>query len=210
MSYVTPGVGESFVFRVRKTLNASPDVHWFNTYEARFTVAGTSADLDSLAAGLVEFEAELHYNVCTIDQVTISTWEEDSHPYNPLSFVTQPYAEAGRRALGAQELLDLRVCWFVKRLVTSGRIGRLFFRAALSESDVNSFAGTFRLADVTGMNTILLAAIAAGGLSSNTVDGMAQPTLALIGALEVTRFLTGFSQGGVAVVKLNHKYFDRA
>lgn len=210
MSYVEPNDGESFVFRVRKTLNGVGDRHWFNTYEARFTGLGTQEDLDSLAAGLVAYEAEIHYDICTIDQVTISTWEEDSHPYNPLSFVTTPFSQVGQRSSSAQQILDLRVCWFVKRLASSGRIGRLFYRAALSEADVQSFGGDFVLSDTEAMSDILTGALAAGAITSNMQPGTAQPQLALIGAEQVTRFLLGFSSGGVAVVKLNHKYFDRA
>lgn len=210
MSYLDPDNGESFIFRIRKTLIGVPSMHWFNTYEARFTAAGTKDDLDSLAAGLVLYEAEIHYSTVLIDQVTISTWSEDSHPYNPESFVTQPQETPGSRAIGVKQMMDLRVCLFVKRNVDSGRIGRLFYRGALTEDDTQSFAGEFQLSDLAGMSTILDNAVDAGGLGSNLIDGAAQPRLALIGASQVTRFLAGFQVGGVAVVKLNHKYFDRA
>lgn len=210
MSYVDPGATESFVFRVRKTLVSSPTVHWFNTYEARFTELGNQADLDSLAAGLVEYEAALHFTTVAVDQVTISTWGEDAHPYNPESFVTTPFDNVGTRSLGGGEMLDLRCCLFVKRLPSSGRIGRLFYRGCLAEADVTSFAGTFALADAAARQTALEDALSAGGIASNLAEGLAQPKLALIGASQVTRFIGSFLVGGVAVVKLNHKYFDRA
>lgn len=210
MSYVDPDVGESFIFRIRKALVNSPQVKWFNTYEARFTAAGTQADLDSLGDGLVAFEAALLLNTGVIDQLTISTWAEDSHPYNPESFVTIPQEVTGQRTIGTQQSLDLRIAWFLKRQVNSGRIGRIFLRNSLVEEDVQSFAGTYALSDPATRAGALDEAIDGAGLGTNFSGGLAQPKLALIGDGQVTREITNITSGGVAVIKLNHKYFDRA
>jgi len=158
---------------------------------------------------LVAFEAALLLNTGVIDLLTISTWAEDSHPYNPESFVTIPQSVTGQRTIGTQQSLDLRVTWFLKRQVESGRIGRIFLRNSLVEEDVQSFAGTYALSDPATRQGALEEAIDGSGISTNFADSLSEPKLALIGAGQVTRELTNITSGGVALVKLNHKYFNR-
>jgi len=210
MSYEEPGAAEAFTIRVRKKVIAQPSVHWFNTYECRFHGVGESTDLDSLAAGLVEFEANLLLNVYAIDQVTISTWAEDSHPYNPMSFATIPYARAGDRALGVGVAADLRTALFVKRTVESGRIGRIFLRGYFKVDDLGSNGVEWNDPNMGDTADAIAAAVSAGGLTGNFESGLSNPWLALIGEGMVTRNILGFTYGGIAQIKLNHKYFDRA
>jgi len=210
MSYEEPGAAESFVFRVRKSIIAQPSIHWYNTYEARFHDIGSSEDLDSLAAGLVEFEAGLLLDIYKIDQVTISTWLPDAHPYNPTSFVTQPYNRPGDRVLGVASASDLRTCLFIKRTVESGRIGRLFLRGYYKRDElVSNGLEWFDPAPLTAEGNIS-SAVTAGGLTSNFEGAAGNPWLALIGAGQLTRFIQDLVFGGVTQVKMNHKYFDRA
>ena len=208
--YLDPDVGERFDIRIRKTVIDQPTVHWFNTYEVCFFDVGTTSDLDSIGSGLVAFEAELLLAPYMIDQVTISTHAEDAHPYNPMSFSTQPYTQGGQRATGGNDLLDLRVALFLKRLPFSGRIGRLFLRGSLHEGDIEAPAGVARLVDTAAMVTAVENAKDAGGLASNLNEGPGQPHIVMIGASNVTRTVSDIVVGGVSFIKLNHKYFDRA
>jgi hypothetical protein len=210
MSVLEPGAAESFIFRLWKHHNNNPAVKWVNTYEARFTALGSSEDLDSLLFGLAAFEATLLYTTATIEYGTISTWEEDGHPYNPDAFRTTTLNLGGERDPGSAYVEDLRVVVYVRRDVSSGRIGKLELRNSVASTEVGTPAGSFALLEPGDMQTLINSGISAGGLDTNFAGGSAQPHLAMIGAEQVTRFITGFSVGGVSIVKLNHKYFDRA
>lgn len=210
MSVEEPATGESFSFRVRKSVIAMPSVKWYNTYEARFLNPGTSENLESLAVGLATFESKLLLTPYKVEAVLVSTWEADSHPYNPMSFVSFELPITGQRALGGSGPADLRVALFLKRTVESGRIGRLFLRGSLRLSDLSNLGGEFSLLDPAAIETEVDDALSDGALFANFEGGAANPTLALIGAGEVTRPIMDITTGGVSFIKLNHKYFDRA
>lgn len=210
MSVEEPVTGESFIFRTRKQIIAQPSVQWYNTYEARAANPLTSEDLESLAVGLATFERELLLPPFIVKDVKVSTWAEDSHPYNPMSFTTITTNFIGARGMGLAAPLDLRVTLRITRTIESGRQGKIFLRGCLRTDDVESPFGEFALDDPSSMNGELDDAMTAGAISSNFEGGPSNPTLAIIGATGLTRFVMGFEVGGVSIVKLNHKYFDRA
>lgn len=210
MSYIDPGAGESFTFRTRKSVIDQPSKVWYNTYEARFFGSPSTEALDQLATGLCYYEQTMLLNLFQIDSVTISTWAEDSHPYNPASFVTQPQNIAGNRAVGIGTPAPLRDTLFIRRVTESGRIGRLFLRGVLLRGDLTTSSGENALADPSAMTTLHNSALATGELASFFITGEQLLKLSLIGASQVTREYEDMQVGGYADVKLNHKYFDRA
>jgi len=210
MSYVDPGITEAFTFRTRKSVIDQPSKIWYNTYEARFFGSPATETLDQLATGLAMYEQAMLLNLFQVDSVTISTWTEDNHPYNPLSFVTQPKNLAGLRPVGIGTPAPLRDCLFVRRLCESGRIGRLFFRGVLLRGDLTTASGENALASLEDMESLHDAALAAGEIAFFWVTGSQLLKLSLIGDTGVTREIENMVVGGYADVKLNHKYFDRA
>jgi hypothetical protein len=148
-------------------------------------------------------------NNARIDQYTISTWNADSHPYNPMSFVTVPGDFPGERPMGISQPVDLRIALFIKRTIESGRIGRIFLRNSILISDLTTNGGEFALSDTGMFNGLLDDALTAGALASNFEGGSGQPKLAILGETGLTREIQDFVVGGVAFIKLNHKYFDR-
>ena len=210
MSVLSPGSGEAFVIRTWKTLSTNPSVRWANSYECRFFALGGLTDLQSLGAALIGFEAALALNTTRFLYFTVSTWAPDSHPYNPDAFLTESSTVSGAIAFSSGFDLDLRVCLRLNRVTPTGRQGKLFLRNSLTTTQVNNHAGTYSLVDPSAMETVVSGALVATALNGNLEDGGLEPTLCLIGASEVTRKLTSITAGGVSMVKLNHKYFDRA
>lgn len=210
MSVEEPDVGESFIFRTRKQIIAQPSVQWYNTYEARAVNVMSSEDLESLAAGLATFEATLLLTPFQILDVKVSTWAADATPYNPMSFTTYIQNMPGERGLGLFSAMDLRVTLRLVRTIETGRQGKIFLRGCLRSDDVESPFGEFALANPSGINSELDDALTAGALASNFEGASGNPTLAIIGATGLTRFVQGIEIGGISIVKLNHKYFDRA
>jgi hypothetical protein len=200
--------GSPITVRVRKHHSNNPAVIWWNTYEFRLLDVGNHSDYVLLANRLATFEQLVHNNNATVDQVTIGTWVEDSHPYNPLSFLTIPYNLVGARALSG-EAVDLRVALHVQRTVEYGRPGKLFFRGALSEGEITSTAGVYRLNNVATMQADIDDAVSTSLL--DTFMGLTAEKFAMymIGEVGASRLVGVFEARGVAVIKLNHKYFDR-
>lgn len=208
MSYIDPDTTEAFVFRTRKSVIAQPSRIWYNTYEARFFGSPATETLDQLAEGLALYESTLLLNVFRVDSVTISTWAEDAHPYNPASFITIPKMLPGDRSVGIGTPAPLKTCLHVKRLPESGRVGRIFHRGVLLLGDLTTFGGEFALAAPGDIDTLHDDALAAGEIAQFWVTGEQLLKLSLIGETGLTREIENFVVAGVSDVKLNHKYFD--
>lgn len=208
MSYVDPGVTEAFVFRVQQSIISQPSRKWFNTYEARFFGSPATETLDQLAEGLALYSRDMLLNIFQVDSVTIATWAEDSHPYNPLSFTTQPKGYAGTRPIGIGTPADLRTVLYVKRIPEAGRVGRIFHRGFLLIGDLTSSSGEWALADAGAIETLHDEALGTGEIAQFWVTGEQLLKLCLIGESGVTREIENFVVGGTTQVKLNHKYFD--
>lgn len=169
MSVIEPVVGEGFVFTLTKALVANPAIRWRNTYEAFFDGDGNlgSAALEDLAAALLEFEKTIHLTGVQFVQTTISTYAEDSTPYDPESFITIPHPAdtVGVRTIGQSQPLDLTAAFYVRRQVPTGRQGKLFYRGVLGENDVEAPAGVMRLSSVSGMQSLIDGALNSSDLS---------------------------------------------
>lgn len=202
--------GAPFVFRVRSSLTANPRARWFNTWEARATRNGTIDDLNALSTTIVGFMYQLYYTYATIDQITVSTWEPDSHPYNPLGFATTVFNQVGSKSMLGEVAVSLRQTLFLKRTVSSGLLGKLFLRGCLVKDDITSVDGEWSLVDLAALQAEVHSVALSTGLS-NYMLGLAGEAfgLALIGDDEETRWITSLDVGGTSDVKLNHKYFDR-
>lgn len=201
--------GSPITARVRKHHASNPSVIWWNTYEFRTLDVVVLSDYTALANRLANFDMMLSNNSAVVDQVTISTWAEDAHPYNPLSFLTIAYNLPGTRAL-AGEPVDLRVALYVRRQVDYGRTGKIFFRGSLSEGEISTSGGTYRLTSPGTVDSDVADALTASALETYIGDGANQFRMYMIGNSGASRPVSGLQAAGVAIVKLNHKYFDRA
>lgn len=203
--------GTRFTCRVRSSLVSNPRVRWFNTWEIRATSDGDITTIDSIIGSIVAFHYEVSYNYVRVDEATMSTWEEDSHPYNPLGFKTVVYNQIGANALGTLLPVALRQTLFCKRLTESGLPGKLFLRGALANEDIFTYDGEWALVDVSAQEEVVQAALLASGLT-NHMNGLASDDWAIctIGNDGETRWVTSLAPVQTSDVKLNHKYFDRA
>jgi hypothetical protein len=198
----------------------SPDRKWSNVYELTTPTPVAPADL-AVSGGPIEHivlaEMALHLDQVAFLQYTLSTWEADSSPYNPDSFVTKELTGNGGRALGTAQPLDERLCLLVTRRVATGKQGRLFYRGVLIETDVIATATLrFKIDDASPVSDV-----GPGSVWNSYMAMMAMPLnpastarLALIGipkggGSSIERALTGLSVAGVSVDSVNHRYFDR-
>lgn len=203
--------GARFTLRVRSSLASNRRVRWFNTWEIRAMSSGDLTELTAMADAMIGFHVQVSYNYVYADEITVSSWEPDSHPYNPLGFVTFPLNQVGARAIGGDSPMPLRQTLFLKRAVTSGLLGKLFLRGALSLPDMEYQDGEWGLDNPGGLQTVVNTAIGTSGIDSylEGIEG-AQFSLCMLTALGGTRFYDNLLVAGTSDVKLNHKYFDRA
>lgn len=213
----------NFIARVYKSWGVQDyERRWVNTYELASDSALAPAMATSILNALAAAESNLYFNNVRFLTATLSTWTPDSDPYNPNSFFTLELSGGGARA-GGVDILDSNVCLVIKKQADLGRSGRLFYRGALAEGDVEVGGdGRFRIAATSpvaaggAVMTSYMSAMAP--FLSGNVGGADNLTLRLIGqsttsqGVVVThdRAVTALKVGGVTINRRNHRYFDRA
>lgn len=215
MSVSVPTSNEVFTVRTYKHADVAIDNSWANSYEIKVGTSATLANLRSFMSAAMAFEAKMCLDTTVIDRGVVSTWVPDGEPYNPASFAVLDYNTPGEETSPAgTSMLSLDVCLHIRRIVDTGRFGKLFLRGLLTEGDIQGRAGTMVLTAPGVMNTRLAGALTDSGLSDYFLPGapgdirlvMAR---ALTGGIE-TRLIEDMLAVNAKNVKLHHKYFDRA
>jgi hypothetical protein len=128
--------GELFTVRVYKAFGA---LVWANNYEFRATqdVPFAQTAIFDLVNRLVDLERPLYPNYIRLDRAVVSTYQPDSRPYNPDAFTTVPINLFGNAAFST-DAMPIEYCVFVRRVVASGRPGKLLYRGVLEENAVGT------------------------------------------------------------------------
>ena len=207
LSFVT---NDRFVIRINKHHNANPSRPWSNTYEVLAETSGSIGDLDVLVSTLVLFEQTLHLGFVEFDRATVSSWEEDSVPYDPDVFKVYDITGPGTRG-GSSPFAPLTTCLSVVRQPTSGRQGHIFYRGVLSVGDLANPSGINVLDDPAAWETELQAAITSSALDGYLGLG-AEGALALAMVNRQgtnTRLVMSLAAGGVVELPADHAWFNR-
>jgi hypothetical protein len=209
MTVLSFALNDRFVLRLIKHYITNPDREWGNTYEFVANSSGDNTDLTTLMAAFVLYEKTLHNTNTIINRGTISTWEADSVPYDPDTFLVQEFNEPGLRSI-AGELEPISTCLSVARVPTSGRLGHIFYRGVLLQSDTEAPSGITVLTDPDGIGDLLAGAITAGEVDGYLGAGGAPLTMAMINKTgTITRVVTGLAQAGVVQLPVDHAWFNR-
>lgn len=204
-----------FTCVVASRLAASPSVRWNNTYELQAQVAGTYDELVVAAEALASFHQLMTFSSIETEEIRVSTWQPDSHPYDPSAFFIQPVHGTGAISTIGIEPLPLKDVLFIERVVTIGRQGKLFLRGALAKTDVTGTYDKWQLSAPGSIASRMEDAIETSGLDTMfrggaSTTGIRLNLINLAGETIVNRPVESFAVSGVASVKLNHKYFDKA
>lgn len=202
--------GDRFIYRVYKHHENNPDNLWVNSYEAVATESDDGTNLLNLATKLVDFEKNMHMVAIEFDRFTISTWEADSTPYDPLNFMS--VAITGNGLMGeVNGMLPLNACLSVARVATSGRYGHIFYRGALDQNEVDNPAGKLVFQDVADIQLRIDNALTASSLSENIgIAPELSPNLRMISRDGTQiRQVIGLVAAGVSSLPLDHAWFNR-
>lgn len=210
MSVLTFSADDLFVIRVIKSHHNNPSDQWANSYEFQALSDGAGSDLVNLALVVVSFEVNLHKNLVDFQRFTASTWEADSVPYDPTTFMSVTITDVGNVGV-VGGVAPLNECWSVARVATSGRLGHLFYRGALDTADLFSPAGKDALVDPDDMNDRVQAAVTASGLDDYL--GAAPSELFVMSMVSKDgtqiRRVQGLASAGVSFLPLDHAWFNR-
>jgi hypothetical protein len=210
MSVLAIVEGDRFIYRIYKHHDNNPDNLWVNSYEAVATESDDGTNLLQLATKLVDFEKAMHMVAIDFDRFTISTWEADSVPYDPLNFMS--IAITGSGAVGETNgMLPLNTCLSVARVATSGRFGHIFYRGALDQAEVDNPAGKLVFQDSEEIQSRIDAALTASSLSENLgIAPEISPHLRMISKDGTQiRQIVGLVAAGVSTLPLDHAWFNR-
>lgn len=211
MSVVSYEGGDLFVIRVIKYLATNPENKWANSYEFRAAGLGTSAELFSLGDILFDFEKRLHAAEVQFDRYIVSTWEQDSVPYQPENFVSVPLSGQGSHDFVGSELVTTGMAWRVNRQAASGRFGNLFYRGSLFEGEVAAPSGRPVLSTPSDQGLLLGTAVDDSLLGQyfGTVGG-GQFQMVMINATGTqVRVVNQLVSSGVSLIKQDHMWFNR-
>jgi hypothetical protein len=202
--------GDKFVVTIKKNLLTNPENSWVNRYEAVAKISGNEGDLLSFMDTVVVFEQQLHSAAVFFSQESVATWEADSVPYDPTSFISIPLSSVGVRVV-ALELENLQTCLSVRRVCSNGRFGHLFYRGCLYEDEVSSPSGKSILTAPATVQTRIDTAIDVSEMAvylGLTAPGAFQISMINKDGTQV-RPVVGFTQGGVALVPNDHAWYNR-
>lgn len=211
MPVTTFNIGDKFVVRVIKFLVTNPANKWANSYEFVATNAGTTGDFVTLGGVLVLFEAGIHTTSVRFDRIIMSTWEADSVPYDPASFLSVTVTQDGLRPTITDQVVPLGEALRVNRQAESGRFGNLFYRGALFENEVSQPAGIPILESPGTIQDNLTDVSASSGFDDYITPGPGTPfQLSMISADGTqVRNVTGLNASGVSLIKMDHQWFNR-
>jgi hypothetical protein len=168
--------------------------------------------VNQLVTNVVNFEKAMTRNTIQFDRAVVSTWAEEPGGYDPDQFVVIDLEGTGT-VTGSSADLPLEAALFVRRVVSSGRQGKLFLRGYLSESDVENNSGQWVLSDPSGIQGVVDTAISTsitGYLGGTAVDWQ----MVLHGANKAgtlyTRPVLSLGVVGVTWAKRSRKHYDRS
>lgn len=208
------------VVRIFKSWGAADERnYWVNNYEFDTQMVAGDDGWNQVILDLTEAEAALHLTPVIIWKATVSTYEEDSVPYNPLNLRSFPLNVPGARTLGTNQALDSNICYYVRKAPAIGRYGKLFYRGVLTEEDT-VVAGD--LSAELASNSPLTPSGAVWQayrnkmepyLASAAVGGLAELSMIYTNKITQVTNIRGVQElivGGVVINRRNHRYFDRA
>lgn len=188
---------------------------WHNTLEFDYDGAIDYDGVQAVFQPIVDAWQAIHLPVVEFLQYSVSTYVQDSEPYNPNSFVTVPLDFRGTRVLSNAQPLADNECYFIRKQPASGRVGKIYLRGVLAETDVEVRSdGKFVLSAASPLRpagaewTAFLAELSPF-LNSQALTRMVMASTNGEG-FPTVRSVNTLVPSGVKDVNTNHKWYNRS
>ena len=135
MPLLAPQPNEVFTVRSYKQYQGNI---WANNYEIQVLDQNvTTSGLRQAALNIVNAERQFHFEFVAFIKHVISTYQPDSRPYDPLTFISENTSFSGALSFPtSDDALPFTTCVFVRFVSVSGRPGKRFYRGCLREGEV--------------------------------------------------------------------------
>ncbi len=205
--------GDKFILRVWKYALADPSVIWTNAYEFKAIAAGVQDDLTAAGGAFFGFEQTIHLTDIKFFKFSWSTWEADSHPYDPDTFYENEFGPESGARVPLTDPLPLEVCWSLRRAAATGRSGKIYLRGCLVEGDVERGGRGYTFTDPLAMRTLLAGAVTSNidnYLSGTGVNLQLSMIAKVKDQLEIQiRDVKDIVSRGVTNVQMKHAWYNR-
>ncbi len=196
-----------FLLRVFKSYGGRSDAGQFsNTYHLRSDRPIEDAAWAATVATIVNQEKTLSLQNVSFMRALLTPFAE-----NPLNRPEQVMRTFELQGTGGGALpagvhgLDLNVCLIIKRQLATGRSGRLFYRGALAENDVEMGAnGRFMMSPDSHLrsNAATDALAQLLNLGADVHHAIPNPAGLIV---QTSRDVTAFAMGGVTINRRDHR-----
>lgn len=201
--------GARFVASTRARVITAPDRVWQQTLEFVAGADGNLVDIEGLATDIGQFFAALLVVEAQVFEVRVSTWEADSHPYDPTAFYVDTTVRNGAyTSIGNPAPLD--TCMAISKHPQTGRNGALPLRAAIRQNEYSASLHGRSFVSLSDAQARFAAAFATSGLDLHVGVEGATLQLAMIDAGGNARIVLDMGVTGIREVKTKHKWFNRA
>lgn len=213
-SVASYGAGDRFIIRLFYFLAINPGAEYNTQVTVEALTGGGLPELTECGVRFADCMGRMMFDTVALDRITISTFVEDSRPYDPNAFVSQEIevGPIGRNSSGQQILAARNVLKLAKKVPT-GRQGKISLRFALSESDVQAPAGEMVLTNEAAITSALEQALTLSQFDEYfpAQGGIFNPVLlnvSPVGPFYVSRYVTNIVVNGAGFNSTNHKHYD--
>lgn len=212
MPLTNPTVGELYTFSSSCYNVFNPNQKWTNNLTMYTEATTTLTNLQQAALRFGQFVSYVSLQSTIVEKVRISTYEPDTNPYQGNEFTNVDLNLAGQRGTSTDDALALEVSLYIKKQTAVGRSGKLFLRGVLREGDVSFGQSLFAPTNAANLASLIDNGLVESGFDSNVTatDQYFSVCLAKLDAGEyLIRRTNGFLLGGIRMVNMNHRYYDR-
>lgn len=127
--------------------DSRPSDDWTINLEYEFAGDLSSGVISDQTGALVSGLTPFLLDNVIIDRAVWSTWVPDSSPYDPDAVRTIPLGVPGDRSFTLTSPVDDDLAYLVRKVVDSGKAGRIYFKGVLLTANVTAEGGAWVLVD---------------------------------------------------------------
>lgn len=134
-----------YIFRAYMAYDVRPSDEWSATLEYDIDDSVESPSVAATALNMAAGLAVMVYNNVRIDRVVVSTWQQDSDPYDINALRTISIGIFGDREYSLTNVVADELTLFLRKNVFRGRTGKMLLRGVLTVAQLTSNSGSWTI-----------------------------------------------------------------